>query len=305
MTRGQSMTERVFLVGTVALALLLVVNSNIEQNAYAGPALHVPAQFPTIQAAVDAAKAGDTIKVAHGTFSENVLIDGKSDVSLRGQNTLLLGSGSGIGIHILNSDRIWIRGFTVDGYEAGIVLDNTNNSRIHHVNTRNHDSADSSLRDGLQLVNSHFNYVAHVNALDNGHNGFTLKLQSTNNVLRHLRGNNNGQNPAVAASFGGCGIQLIGSDNNNNIIAFSETIRNGWGIQVGGGSNDNAVSHNRSHLNQRAGVVVLDPGMMNLINMNLATRNGLANIGPSFTFDLFDQGALDNTWMKNRGDANF
>ena len=46
--------------------------------------LHVPAQYATIQAAVDAASSGDTIQIAPGTYNERVAISGKSIV-LRGQ----------------------------------------------------------------------------------------------------------------------------------------------------------------------------------------------------------------------------
>ena len=47
------------------LSLSAVVQANI---------LYVPGQFPTIQAAVNAAQSGDTIKVSPGVYNENVLI---------------------------------------------------------------------------------------------------------------------------------------------------------------------------------------------------------------------------------------
>ena len=40
--------------------------------------LHVPADFPTIQAAIDAASTGDTVLVAHGVYAGGLVITGKT-----------------------------------------------------------------------------------------------------------------------------------------------------------------------------------------------------------------------------------
>ena len=53
--------------------------------------LKVPAQFPTIQQAVAAAAAGDTVVVAPGQYDELVELDGLTDVTLRGRKATLLG----------------------------------------------------------------------------------------------------------------------------------------------------------------------------------------------------------------------
>ena len=74
--------RRAVAVATVALSLLGMTVS-------AGT-LRVPDEFPTIQAAVDAANAGDVILVGPGVHEETVIIRQRSELTLRGVNTLPL-----------------------------------------------------------------------------------------------------------------------------------------------------------------------------------------------------------------------
>src|SRR5215467_7717715 len=59
----------------LAMASLLGLISTM----WAGAAvLNVPAQYPTIQAAVDAAAAGDEIQIAPGVYTEQSIVDRKN-----------------------------------------------------------------------------------------------------------------------------------------------------------------------------------------------------------------------------------
>jgi hypothetical protein len=73
--------------GSVGLACGLVLASVLflPARASASATIRVPADYPTIQAGVDAANPGDTISVAAGTFSEQVTI---------GKNLTLTGTGA-------------------------------------------------------------------------------------------------------------------------------------------------------------------------------------------------------------------
>jgi hypothetical protein len=55
--------------------------------------LHVPGDFTTIQAAVDAAQPGDLVLVAAGSYEETVTASLKQDVTLRGQGKVVLHGG--------------------------------------------------------------------------------------------------------------------------------------------------------------------------------------------------------------------
>ena len=64
-------------VGTrTALAALLLGCPNLQPAGAA--AIRVPGDYPTIQAAVDAAASGDEIRIAAGTFTEQVSIRSKN-----------------------------------------------------------------------------------------------------------------------------------------------------------------------------------------------------------------------------------
>jgi serine protease len=60
---------------TFGAALLVLVPPVAAAATAATKSISVPGDYPTIQAAVDAAPAGATIHVAPGTYPEQVVID--------------------------------------------------------------------------------------------------------------------------------------------------------------------------------------------------------------------------------------
>ncbi len=160
--------------------------------------------FTTIQAAVDAASPGDTIKVASGTYHENV------DVWKR---VTLIGAGADVvtvraadvsdDVFYVTADWVNISGFTVTGatgsWNAGIHLYNADHCNIYDNNVSDDDygiylrySSNNTLTDntansnnwlGIILSSSSNNTLSNNIASTNGIYGIFLSHSSNNNVL--------------------------------------------------------------------------------------------------------------------------
>lgn len=109
--------------------LTLGMSSNMKITAVFEPIipleLKVPEAYPSIQAAIDAAKEGDTIIVSPGTYFENLSFKGKSRITLTSvdpldpavvQSTIINGNNKGACITVeYYSTDITISGFTMTG----------------------------------------------------------------------------------------------------------------------------------------------------------------------------------------------
>lgn len=112
-------------VGVWAVLLLAVVaGQGIAAT------LEVPAAFPTIQAAVDAAVAGDEVLVANGVYREPVTL--KSGVTLRGETTegvLLMNPGPQYALYAVDAVNVLVVGLTLqndlDTWTLGAYLQNS------------------------------------------------------------------------------------------------------------------------------------------------------------------------------------
>lgn len=127
----------------VAAAVILAVictcsavsaaNLNVDPEAEGG--------YTTIQAAVDAAKAGDTIFVSPGTYVENLKVDRQVKIwsdSRNPEDTIVKAADPAESAVEINADRVTFSGFGVeDSDKAGILLTGVNNCYISNIRARN------------------------------------------------------------------------------------------------------------------------------------------------------------------------
>jgi Right handed beta helix region len=103
-------------------------------------------RYKTIKAAVKAAKAGDTIKVASGTYREGVQVTGSAKRHLKIVGNLsspakvvldgkgLTGAAAQNGIKVNGANEVSIRGITAQHYKAnGVFLVNVTGYLVDHV----------------------------------------------------------------------------------------------------------------------------------------------------------------------------
>ena len=123
-TRKSVLTRMVFML-MLATVFAVAMPANVS-----AATITVPDDYSTIQQAINAAIAGDTVYVRSGTYYEHVSI-GKS-LTLQGEDretTIIDGGGSGKVVYVSSTNNVTISGFTIRNsgsstasQDAGIVL---------------------------------------------------------------------------------------------------------------------------------------------------------------------------------------
>ena len=205
---------------TVALLVFLIFVSQIASNirlTNATPStLKVPTEYPTIQAAINAADPDDTISVASGEYLEHVVVN--KTVKLVGDNketTIIDGNRTGPVI-LITAANVGVSGFTIQNAteggmsSVGVSLEATagsnitgniirnNRMGISLVSSSNNVFKDNMIKNnilyGIYLRQSGQNNFDNNTATDN-HYGFVISLYgSGSNILRNNNMSRNSQN---------------------------------------------------------------------------------------------------------------
>jgi len=210
--------------------------------------LRVPQDYPTIQAAINAAKAGDVIEVAAGTYYENVIVNVR-DIAIVGESrvTTTVDGGRVGSVFNIQATGVEIRGFTLRNggsryygvyaalYGGAGIRDNriVNNvigvllSESDGNTVEGNDLLDNSMY-GIDVITLGGNIIRN-NTVTGGGYGIELSDSPSNQVTN---------NTISDTSYG---VYVAYSNNNN--VSDNTLYDNSWNIYLGN-SNDNDVGKN-------------------------------------------------------------
>ena len=215
--------------------------------------------YITIQAAVNAATAGDTIRVSSGTYYENV------DVN---KALTLQGVDSGSGLPVVDAGNLscaiilHANGCTLQGFVAMNSSSGYSGIRVYSsYNTISGNTATDNSGSGIGLMSASNNAVSDNNATGNTQFGIHLSSSIDNTISGNTATGNSAH-----------GISLDFSSNGNTISGNTATGNSVSGINLYSYSNSNALFGNTATGNS-IGIYLSSSSNSNTISDNTATDN--------------------------------
>ncbi len=263
----------------VHVSKLLIQLALVLALSYASPAsgatLRVPKQFKTIQAAIDAAKPGDTIRVAQGVYKERIQLKPRIIVRSDGDN-----SKGKLGLR--RAEATILDGNSIEEKKPGVImaadsiLDGFTITKVGQYDEtvwkQHHATRGEDLKDEQGTV---------------GHGTSGIEIRGVDCVVKHCLVHHNGH---VGIAIRGLEEHQIAPLVLNNIV-----YRNmGGGIGIADGA-EPIVSHNRCYENLRAGIGCRNANPV--ITNNICHENIRAGIGNRQGSKAIIRG---NTCFKNR-----
>ena len=210
-----------FLVSTLTAAF------NIQQAKAELKTIIVPDDYPTIQAAVNAATDGDTIIVRDGIYTENVNVN--KSLTIKSEHgcdsTVVQAANSNDDVFDVTTDYVNIFGFTVEGATGG-------------------------WKAGIHLVYADYCNISH-NIASNNLFGILLDWPSNINVINNIASNNGADGVLLRYS-------QMGGLSYNNII--NNTCSNNWnnGIDLEDSTGDNIINNTCLNNHNGYGIILWD-----------------------------------------------
>lgn len=164
----------------ISLPTSLLALAVLAAGASAQVTIKVPKDFPTIQAAVNAANDQDTILVSAGTYPENVLISGGHLLFIMGKGKVVIAPASGDAVKIDSSDFIFLKNLRTLGGDVGFHMVGSTSCQLIKC------TAEGSAGDGVRVEGGTSNTMIKVTVKEAGGDAIALATgipESTSNAL--------------------------------------------------------------------------------------------------------------------------
>lgn len=253
----------------------------------AGNIIHVPADQPTIQGAINAASNGDTVLVSAGTYKENITFSGK---------LITVTSQSGPAMTIIDGQQLgavvsFTTGETRQSVLSGFTIQN-GNGYINYGSTGggiNISGASPTITSNIIRQNSACLYGAAILS-NNGSPLIERNMVAANEVSTYCAeadgaitifgSGSTGSTEIIGNIINGnnsAGVYVNGTTNTTSILENSITFNTSIGV-TGGGTGLVVVTQNLITGNQSTGVYMSPP--VTFVN-NTVADNGIFNFGNS------------------------
>ena len=164
--------------------------------------------YKTIQSALNAASAGDTIIVSAGTYYENIAVDKTVTLKAAAGATVIVDAGKKYPAFRVHASNVWIEGFTIRNggpYYSGIYVSGSRATLVDNKitgcgwgifliggtgSTLRGNTVDGATSDGIGLSNSNSNTLTR-NVVTNSKIGLSIEGKSSGNSI-YLNDFNNG-----------------------------------------------------------------------------------------------------------------
>lgn len=216
--------------------------------------INVPADFKTVQEAVNAASANDTIAVGDGTYHENIVVSKPLVIrSVNGpahsiisafmvRSPVITITADGVTVEGMGFTGSEVSGITLAGVKNASVIDNeaTGNwigitLRRSYGNRVSGNAANQNKSYGIYLEYSNNNTVEKNTANKNGDKGIFVSYSNDNTINENTLNLNTWEGMLLWVS-------------NQNTVTDNRTLRNTFGLVISE-SNGNALSGNTSFPN--------------------------------------------------------
>ena len=274
---------KLFYTVMAALLIMDVAAVVIAPGWVEAATINVPGDYPTINAAIAAATAGDTINVAAGPYTENVNVN--KSLKLQGASSatvIVTAANPAASVFNVTASSVNISGFTVRGAtgggQAGIFLGagvancNISNNILtgnfdgiwlgsgSHHNTLTKNTLSGNYQ-GFEVYISNYNTFTNNNASSNNNYGFKIDSGDHNTYTNNTANSNAKYGFYVVTGDGGGATNSTFTNNTANLNTQ-------YGIRINGGSGY-TLTGNTFNLNVLAGLRLKDA----ITNLSIQDNN--------------------------------